>query len=318
MRMNRQIHCFVDCIAHALKEKPDLDTRPLYFGVWDSPFIISDNGVLSYYSHTIGCEDDVAQVHSLYSLQVNSWYDYAESRVNNYARLRAEADKLEGNREVLLLVNLFYLPYPNGCHLVSHRPHFVLINRRMDGEWQLRDPYFSWEGAISDQVMSRAFLRKENFAGYSFDRSSVRQPHFLDVGSALKKRLDRSSNPLTSAVRELVKQARDGNSGASFKQLSVSLGQLGVIAKRKQSYALAFEYFSEMLCYDPKDAIGRVDRFVKAWINLAFLVIRLSISGRPEEASNVLEKLDMLDEEETQLKEELWVLYERWSQSHVQ
>jgi hypothetical protein len=316
--VHRQIHCLIDCIAHTLKDKPELDKRPLYFGVWDSPFVISEAGALSYYSHTIGCEDDVAQVHRLYGVQVNNWYDYAESRVNNFARFKREVDKPERNHEVLLLVNLFYLPYPNGCHLVLHRPHFVLMNHGMAGEWQLRDPYFAWEGSISEQDLSRAFYRKENFAGYSFDHSLARKPSSLDVGAILAQRLDRSSNPLTSAVRGLVKQALDSGSGDSFKQLSGSLGQLGVIAKRKQSYALAFEYFCEKLRNGPRDAIGRVDRFVKAWINLAFLIIRLSISGRSEEASNVMDKLDKLDAEETQLKEELWLLYERWLQAHVE
>src|SRR5690349_2835069 len=84
-----KLHCFVSCLSEVLKRCHGVDQRPLYFGVWDSEVIVSDDCVISYHSASISHQFFVDWYERLYGLSVHSWYRPELSKEENAKTLAA-------------------------------------------------------------------------------------------------------------------------------------------------------------------------------------------------------------------------------------
>jgi hypothetical protein len=94
--------------------------------------------------------------------------------------------------------------------------------------------------------------------------------------------------------------------------LKDAVAQLGILAKRKYSYGLLYQYFSEALTQGTELYQEQLEGFIKMWGTLAYLAIRTSMPGRAGEIGLLVDKVEQLHRIEQKLKEELIDVYHRW------
>ncbi|MDF2921693.1 MAG: putative petrobactin biosynthesis protein AsbE [Paenibacillaceae bacterium] len=309
MREWVHIHCLLDCLRHILVEADIQDVLPLYFGVWDTPFETTPEGLLTYSSANLDGDISTEAMEFLYGTPLTCWYNYRGSKRQNLEQLDRLAS--EGGQAVYLLpqLDLYELSYHQRCYRQIHRPHYVIAARGTGGGWKITDPSFGWEGEIAEAEFDAAFCSNSLGGGFLVHAGSLVNPKPEQAGAFFEEGWSRKTYRLSEAFLSLLE--RMGHHEPELMgRLSANVEQLGILASRKQSYLLAFSYF------DPRADLQReqelVHNLLKGWRSAAYAAIRIAITKDRTALQRLAARVVALGEEEEGLKQELWHSYERW------
>jgi hypothetical protein len=311
VRKVRQIHCVLDCIAYVLQTGISFDYRPLYFGVWDAPFVVSDEGI-SYYSNSIGIEDICRQFEQLYGKSITILNDYAKDKSENYATLVKQLANKDRNQFIFILVDLFYLPYPNQCYQTRHRPHIIIIDHIEDNKCYLIDPYFSWEDYVSIEIFEQSFYCGDLNAIVMVDKSGLHNPDIPNIAECLNNHINVSPSQLITQVNAIVDKVISQEEGYTLDKLYQSIEQVSVIVKRLNGYEMAFSYLNEALNIQTNDCYNKVAELIKKWDNIMLSTVRLGILGNRNGLQPLKDKISHIGLMESAIKKDLWNLYKQW------
>ncbi|CAM3612062.1 DUF6005 family protein [Marinicrinis lubricantis] len=306
----QQIHCLLNCFAHCIT--PKADARPLFFGAWDTPFAVEEDR-LTYFSTLITNEAYVSMFERLYAQQLEAWYDYQLSKQDNYIRLKQYIDAVKPGKHLFVQLDLYYLRYETRSFGQVHQPHFVIVLHEQDGRWLIHDPYLSWEGFLTEEEMYSAFCENALGGGFVLDTTKLLSPLKSAVSEHFEKEFVFERNPLAFETKKMVRRFMDESNGDRKAQLAKAFAQVGIIAKRKWSYMLAFDYFGETVNQSHEPGAEHVEKLVKGWNAFGYLAIRASMGVTS--LNELLQKAEQLDVQERQLKDKLWTLYQRWKET---
>ncbi|MBB6690923.1 hypothetical protein H7B90_05845 [Cohnella xylanilytica] len=302
-------HCLLSGLAYGLG-LAGLDDRPLYIGSWDAPFGVTEDGILSYYSAEITPRSQLDSFVRLYGDGLSEWYDHAADKQANYGSW-LETLGAYPSEVHLLQLDLYYLPYDRRSYRSVHRPHYVIVRGLPGGSYGIRDPYLGWEGELAEDTVREAFFGNPLGGGILLRPAKLHRPEAGQIRSLFEEATEDEGNPLAEAARRRV---LDSLPPEKFdpSTLKEAFAQLGILARRKLGYSRLYGYFAEAVSEEAAPYEAELERLVKLWQSFAYSAIRASISGRAEQVSGLLEKLDRLEQLENERRAELIHVYERW------
>ncbi|GGF90589.1 DUF6005 family protein [Paenibacillus aceti] len=308
--MLRQIHCLLDCLAYALH--PGTDYRPLFIGAWNTPFEVEEDGRISYFSASITNEVYRTMFEQFYRQQLHAWYDHRLNKQQNFERLRRMIMRIQPNQYLLVQLDLFYLKYETRCYRKIHQPHFVIILEEQDQHWSVVDPYFSWEGRLHEEEISSAFCENPLGEGFLLDTTNLSRPDIHSVSSYLEQELVQGHNSLVQEVKETIRKFTDHAAEFPKKRLVRTFSQIGILAKRKLSYQLLYDYLVASTSPD-NDFASKVESLVKGWNAFGYMAIKASMGAAKLE--QLWDKAVQLEQQEEEIKACLRSVQRQWKEA---
>ncbi|WP_238651851.1 DUF6005 family protein [Paenibacillus piscarius] len=308
----KQAHCFLNGLGYGL-EQAGWDERPLYIGAWDAPFSVTEDGKLTYFSADITPSEYLQMFTRLYGEGAVEWYDYGGDKLVNLKKF-LEVLRRYPELPVLVQLDLFHMPYQKRTFQTMHQPHFVIVHGMRGGQFMVYDRYFEWEGLVAASHVHDAFLSNELGGGLLLHPEWLHAPDAHEVARIFEAAIatDPGERSLTGTVRRRIMQTAESPDRYPPAALKDAVSQLGILAKRKYSYGLLYQYFSEALNQGTEKYQEQLEGFIRMWSTLAYLAIRTSMPGRTGETGLLVDKVEQLHRTEQQLKEELTDVYHRW------
>lgn len=310
----RPIHCLLDCFASVVKEDGQFDYRPLYIGIWNDSFGVTEQGIY-YYSDASGRIDWPDRFNQLYGNSLTLWFSSQVSKPDNLLLMCNLAGKMTSQEVIIIRVDVHYLPYCQH-YQAKHTPHFLIIDYLDGDQWHIRDPYFGWEGYLDQDTLWNAFGFMGSTVGYLINRRSFNEPDRQTVSLLMKEEAGLSSNRLAAEVETFVQIALQQNEGCIPKSLFASIEQVGVISKRLYGYLPVLSYFSETDIGDGKPYSGQTSELVKGWESLMLSIARLGILGREADLRSIKDKLRRVEGMEAVLRRQLADIYGTWAEKY--
>ncbi|MFB9327854.1 DUF6005 family protein [Paenibacillus aurantiacus] len=298
-----QIHCMLDCYA-AIIERAGYDSRPLYSGVWEAGYDVGEHGI-AYFGDEVDPKNWPERVNRLYNATIVYWCDYQAERSVNYDLLLRNLNAGRRNGAYLLTVDLYDFPHAPQFRS-RHLPHIVIFEVGADGAWQIRDPYFSWEGSIARDTLEAGFL-----SGVWFDTAGMHDAIPAAAAELMRQDIHLGTNPLIVDIERLVREALRRNDGYAPATLFESIQQAGVITKRFGGYLRVFGY----LC-DNEEALDSmaadVAALINAWEGFMFAIARLGLLKRAVDLPAISAKLARMRDMEAGIRERLLQAFSSW------
>ncbi|MBW7476507.1 hypothetical protein K0T92_17370 [Paenibacillus oenotherae] len=295
-----QIHCMLDCLAVAVNQR-GVESRPLYFGVWDGPFEITEQAEIRYYSPRLSFDNGMME--KLYGSRI--------TKVGHYETFNYEVfSSLIGGKgqdtTYIFRMNLFHLPYAKQ-YRVQHRPHLVVVDHASGEGSYIVDPYFGWEGYIANDVIREALYWEGHILGYELNAQSIKEPSLKTIAAAFEESM-LSGTRLADEVMGLV----SGETEDTLPDLSARVQQIGVLTKRNYGYGIACSYFEEALGTFHRSFHDHVHELVKGWETVVLLCTKASILRRMDFLAKMADKIRQLQLLELQIKDQLGQIYSSW------
>ncbi|WP_239617720.1 DUF6005 family protein [Cohnella mopanensis] len=313
MTTAQPIHCMLDCLSYAVRQR-GYDDRPLYFGIWDTPFEVGDKGIY-YYSDVVNADHLLVQFEQLYGKALIEWNDHGKSKKENFAAL--ERELACPSRIVIILVDLFYLNYPNQCYQVRHRPHIVVVEQDQEGQIYLRDSFFQWEGSISREVLYQCYYCLRSNMGVSVDTLILHEPERRRASAYFAEPFNLAASALITEMQAFLCKAIQNEAEYPLQTLHLAIEQAGVIGKRWNGYGKALSYFGEGFDDDDEEFTNQVALLVKRFNTFILSVVRTAFSGNRSRLALSIDNLSDIGELELHIKRELWRRYQRWEQFNL-
>ncbi|RAI01597.1 phosphopantetheine-binding protein [Acuticoccus sediminis] len=312
-----KVHCFISCIADAVMRAPGLDERPLFFGVWDAPFVTGDGSVIRY--HEPGMEQDFFRewAERLYGLRIVSWYDAHRSIDDNLATMRDLIARRTEAEDVMVMLDMVRLPERENLLNKDPFPHFVLLERTDDPETLLmRDVDYRWEGPMARERVEDAIRQPSVEGGYIVDRSATRAPSPDDIAAYFEASFHPRSNPLFDALRTVV--AAHVRPGGDLAALEDAVADFPLLLVRKYAYEHGFAFFWRALQRDTASFMAwcdEIEALVRGARSLNFELLKLSRSADPASVGAVNDAIERLDRQERAIKDGLAEAFAAWQRS---
>ncbi|WP_110112451.1 DUF6005 family protein [Bacillus sp. CGMCC 1.16541] len=317
-----KVHCFVSCVCEVIKKASNVDHRPYYFGVWDADFDVLEGAVLSYHSERIDHDFFKNWYELLYGIQLHQWYDEEQSKEENVQRMLELIENKPNYRHVMVMIDLSMLPERENKFHQRPFPHYVMLDTtEKEDEWFMFDPDFRWKGVLPKDKILGAIREPSVKGGYYFDADHITPTSSETIEAYFKTCLKHHENPMTDAVRFIVKEYTTGNEKHRLSELTTALKQLPVLAIRKYAYEHAYAYFWELLGYEEDDFeawCDEIELLVKGYTTVQYRAMKLALTGNLEDAKGIYEKLDELDEREFTIKRGLQKCFDEWCQQREQ
>ncbi|WP_225445503.1 DUF6005 family protein [Paenibacillus arenosi] len=310
-----QVHCLLSCFSHLIEKMNKVDTRPLFFGAWDAPFEITEQGIITYYSDKIHHDHEVNWFTQLFNVDVSQWYEHHLNRQQNYRKLHQYLRRSPESRSIIVQLDMYYMPYMTLFYHKQQLPHYVILQRLPSGALYINDPDFEWEGEVEEYHVAEAFLKNQYGGGFFIDHGQVQEPTHMNIIHYFDTQFKKDYNELPKSVKQLFHEIVEERDGKSIPLLMPAVKQLGLIVLRKHSYDYAFSYFNTALQLDEaayEEMLAKVKKLVKGWTSLQYSAIKVSVTGSAQMMELLTQKLDVLDELEMSIKNELHELYEQW------
>ncbi|AWK84972.1 DUF6005 family protein [Azospirillum thermophilum] len=310
-----KVHCFVSCVCDALK-RAGIDHRPFYFGVWDAGFEVGADQVLRYHAPTVSHDVFRDWYRRLYGAEVRQWYDPARGKEENLAVLFDLVERRADTLSVMAMVDLFHLPERENKFNQNPFPHYLMLEKSGDpATFLVRDPDFRWEGEIARERIADAFRQPSVGGGYLFDRRDLHPARPADIAAYFEACFRADANPLTEAVRAILRAHLGGTACLPPANLSMALRELPVIAIRKYAYEHGFAFFWRALRLSDDGFLLRCDaieELFQGFKSLHYAILRLAQTGDVGLAPDLFGRLDRLDRQEMALKADLAAVFHRW------
>jgi petrobactin synthase len=298
-------HCFLDAITSVIEGYQD--PRPMLLGVWEADFVIKEQKI-TYFSDAINHDEYLERLNRLYGECAEHWYDYEQSKPNNFETLQGLLNSKQ-DEEYLVQLDLFYLPYEIRSYQKKHMPHFIRLVKEEE-RFFVTDPFLNFCGEVDEKALEDAFLLNELGGGIKLKTSSLKAPSLYEI-SKIFNTVFRTDNRLVTESLRLVKEgAKDRTKDRTI--LREGFLEIGILGKRKLSYLAAFSLFNR-LTPEIENAIIMLS---KGWTHLGFLAIKASMAKRELDINPILQKLHQLEQSEHKIKMNLKQSYEEWM-NHV-
>lgn len=315
-----KLHCFVSCLSEIIKRRPGLDHRTLYFGVWDSEVIVSDQYVISYHSDTISHDYFVDWCERLYGIRVSPWYDRELTKEQNVERLVSLVEGRTESQHIMVMLDMHKLPERVNEFNKDPFPHYLMLGTTSNPEeWMVYDPDYRWEGVIKKERLLNAMRSPAVAGGYMFTDEQARDPNARQIKAYFEACFVGDQNPMTNAVREVLNAHLSGEdrSGASIGlgQLGKALEEVPILSIRKYAYehGLAF-FWRELGLVESEfdDWCEVIAQLVKTFKLIQFQALKVATTGNRELADKIFELLDEQDARERRIKTRLNEVYRQW------
>ncbi|WP_128895298.1 DUF6005 family protein [Longirhabdus pacifica] len=300
------IHCFLDCLAAIIK--PKVNPNPLYFGSWDTPFAVTEQNKLTYYSTHLSSEKDRKKFETIYQGRVIEVYDHEMTKEENYEHIIRDLALLPSDWHMVVQIDLFYIPYESKTYQKKHQPHFVIIRDDKNGV-HVHDPSLGFEGSLEEQIIHDAIAQNAFGAAYIMDTSDIVNPTKDNILSWIMPTLQADQHSLTHKVLEMIEQIQHGRDGMELKSLPIYFGDLGILAKWKKSYIPAFQYFQTD---NSEHYITKVNELTSKWNGFAFQAIRASVTNNTSSLEHLKQLVHDIEQREHNIKSDLISCIEQW------
>jgi hypothetical protein len=308
-RLN-QVHCLVDCYASIVKESCQLDYRPLYIGIWNAHFDVSEKGI-SYFHDSMDPYDWPGRFQLLYGKSMENWFVLTASKRHNFSTLVKLMNDREPHKVIVILIDLYYLSYSNQYGL-KHSPHYVIVEHRSEHNWYIIDPYVNWQGYVSHIDMWNAFGFENYGAGIIVDTSLIHAPDYRVVSRCFEQEMALTSSRLLVEVDKFVHTSIINNGGYAPDKLFDAVQAAGVLSKRFGGYIYVFQYFAESCDVDTGAFHSSVEQLVKAWEKLMLAIARFQILKKEVDLQVFAAKMNHLFQLEMNVKKLLNDVFIRW------
>lgn len=310
MKRFGQVHCLLDCYASILEEDGRFDFRPLYIGVWDAFFDVNEKGIF-YYSDSVDPKDWNNRFVLLYGSASKQSHNAPVSTQVNFDSILRLVQESDGAKAAIVMVDLFFLPYSHH-HRSKHTPHFIVVQRSTYQKCSIKDPYFEWEGVISQAQLRDAFGFKGYGKGVVIDKSALQEANYQTIIRFFDDEFRLVPGRLIIEVDKFIHLALEGNNGYAPKALFTSIQEAGVIAKRYGGYRYVLQYVSEGTSTSEIRAISAVSKLLKGWESLMLTLARFQIQNKLVDITVFTEKIDRLRMVELEVQSELLQAYTKW------
>ncbi|MDQ1914163.1 DUF6005 family protein [Paenibacillus sp. GD4] len=309
-----KVHCVASCLCEVVKRYSEIDYRPFYFGVWDEPFAVNENG-LSYFSPDFKHERMLRWHEHLFGSRVSRWHDAHLGAERNAQRLIELVADTNDHFHVVVQIDMSLLPERENKFQLSPFPHYVLVSAtEKNEEWYLLDADMKWEGRVDRDWVVQAFVGNPYPDGFVIETQHLRSPDEADVSSFFYDSCPASSSPLASSLRAMITSY--ASDSVKLPQLADALKHLHVIVIRKYSYDYALMFLHDEL------GLGRehyehwaqqIRDAVQAYNTVQYIAVKMALTGRTNQLPSVMEALDRADDLEQRLKKELEREVSLWS-----
>ncbi len=315
-----KLHCFVSCLSEIIKRKPGLDHRVLYFGVWDSEIVVTEQCTISYHSATISHDHFVDWYDRLYGISIRPWYDRNHTKQQNIERLVPLVEKRTENQHIMVMLDMHKLPERVNEFNKDPFPHYLMVGpTSTPGEWMLYDPDYRWEGVTEKERVLTAMRTPAVGGGYMFTDDAAHAPHPRQIKAYFDACFLLDRNPMTDAIRQvlnahLTSSDKLGNPLA-LSHLGVALEEVPILAIRKYAYehGLAFFWRELQLPENEFDELCEViAQLVKTFKIVQFQALKVATTGNPQVAEKIFDQLDDQDARELKIKARLHQVYTLW------
>lgn len=320
VEMDIKVHCFVSCLCEPIKKIPEMDHRPFYFGVWDAELFIDEHYRLSYHSPSVDHGFFVEWYQRLYGIQLSSWYDHSASKIANLQRLRQLLQSRQSQQWIMVMLDLYQLQERENKFNKNPFPHYVMLENMTDPEliW-MWDPDFRWQGALNRERVFNAVAQTTVAGGYTFSTKAIRTPDIQTLDEYFVTCLFRARNPMTDAVRTIIRAHDAGSDGLSPADLPLALKELPVLAIRKYAYEHGLAFFWRDMALPDQEFEGWcvvVEQLVKAYDRLQFLAVKYAQQPDAAILGEIEECLDAQDAREFKIKERLSHVHLMWRRKY--
>lgn len=311
-----KVHCFVSCVCEVIKKTEGVDHRPYYFGVWDADFDVLENYVLTYHSDRIDHTFFKQWYEMLYGIKIHKWYDESRSKEENVEEMLRLLNHKPPHRHIMVMLDLSMLPERENKFHQRPFPHYVMLEATdNEDEWWMYDPDFRWEGILPKDRILAAIREPSVEGGYYFDAENITPPSKETVEAYFHTCLKLEENPMTDAVRKIIKAYTTGSEKERLSELTVALKQLPVLAIRKYAYEHAFAYFFEQLGRSDEEFeawCDEIELLVKGYTTIQYRAMKLAMTKDLTLVDSVFQKLDEQDEREFHIKHGLLKYFQAW------
>ncbi len=310
-----KVHCFVSCLCDGLKKRK-LDHRPFYFGIWDTPFAVSERAQLLYHGPGITQDFFKAWFERLYGVAIEDWYDAARSKEENVETLLTRIAQRPAEGSVMVMLDMFHLPERENKFNQNPFPHYLMLETSENPDrFSVLDPDYRWEGEIARETVLNAVRQPTVAGGYAFDGSKAHAPDDADVRDYFEACFRPHDNPLADRLRDIVKAHLAGREGLTLGDLPLAVRELPVITIRKYAYEHGFAYFWRALKlpaaeFDPW--CDEIETLIQLLKTLHYDCMKLGQTVDARLADAVLARIDEIDAQEFKLKYKLGAIFEQW------
>lgn len=310
-----KVHCVVSCLCDAVKAA-GLDHRPMYFGIWDADFAVSDKFQLRYHTDQISHGFFCHWFERLYGVRVTEWYDHSATKQANLDRLVSLVTARQPTESVMVMLDMFHLPERENKFNQNPFPHYLMLETAADPDtWQVRDPDFRWEGPIAKDRILNAVAQPSVAGGYIFDRRAMRLPATVDIGDYFLACFVSDDNPLIRSIREIVDTHLESRNGVRLQALGDAMRELPVLSIRKWAYEHGFAFFWRELKLPNDTFLPWCDRIEELALGLPALhlkILRLAQTADRTCAADIYQTLGRLGALETAIKAKLHEVFVAW------
>nr|WP_298098284.1 DUF6005 family protein [uncultured Shinella sp.] len=310
-----KVHCFVSCLCDGLKKRK-LDHRPFYFGIWDTPFAISERAQLLYHGPGITQDFFKTWFERLYGVAVEDWYDATRSKEENIETLLARIAGRPSEGSVMVMLDMFHLPERENKFNQNPFPHYLMLETSENpAMFSVLDPDYRWEGEIARETVLNAVRQPTVAGGYAFDGSKAHAPDDADVRAYFEACFRPHDNPLADRLRAIVRAHLSGRDGLTPADLPLAVRELPVITIRKYAYEHGLAYFWRALKlpaaeFDPW--CDEIEALIQLLKTLHYDCMKLGQTADATLAAGVLKRIDEIDAQEFKLKRKLGEIFDLW------
>ncbi len=320
-----KLHCFVSCLSEALKRR-GIDQRVLYFGVWDSEIVVTDECTISYHGESISHDFFVRWFERLFGVEVTAWYRADLPKEDNVQKLVSLVESRAPDQHVMVMLDMHRLPERVNEFNKDPFPHYLTLGTSPDdGRWMMWDPDYRWEGIVEKDRVLHALRHPAVSGGYVFSETTARKPRRRDIIAYYETCMVLDENPMTETIRRVVKAhllgTADDGTPPKLAHLPEAVAEVPILSIRKYAYEHGLAFFFRELdrgedefdewCEVIADLVG-------TYKNIQFQAVRLAKSADLAIADRIFALLDEQDERERRIKGRLHELYLEWKCSETE
>ncbi|ATF20680.1 DUF6005 family protein [Phaeobacter gallaeciensis] len=310
------VHCFVSCLCAAIRRHEGLDFRPFYFGTWDSDFAITPHQHLAYHDANMTQDHYIDWINRLYEINVSPWYDHTQSKADNLARFETLLHSTSGDRQLVVMLDMFHLPERDTKYNQDPFPHFVILEPTDNPEiWHMNDPDYRWQGELPRAAILKAMAQPSVAGGYIIDSTHARAPEPQDLVAYFNATFRPDDNPLTDALCQIITYHGHPERPLALPDLEIALRELPVLSLRKYAYEHAFAFFWRALglSFAEFDAhCDQVEALCEGFRSLHFLAAKVAHTRDRALLPDLLTALDALNVLEITIKAALQAQFQTW------
>lgn len=314
-----KLHCFVSCLSEVIK-RFDFDQRTLYFGVWDSEIVVTDQYAISYHSERINHHVFIDWYERLFGIKVEPWFDHDADREENIRRLVSLVENRSPDQHIMVMLDMHRLPERVNEFNKDPFPHYLMLGPTGQPEtWFVYDPDYRWEGVTTKERLLHAARHPAVGGGYVFSDKNAHEPRPADIRAYFEHCMLLDRHPMTEAVRGIVEahlRGTDKNGGElPLSGLRNALDDVPILSIRKYSYEHGFAFFWRELELEEAEFdhwCEVIDELAKGYTLIQFNAIKLATTGDRRIGDKIFSVLDQQVERENRIKRRMQEVFELW------